>query len=83
MRIVAEQKTADKKVGYVRLAIVSAVIAGLIVLGLCLISANRPAAGHPCSMRNVTTKDATGHTVSCDRTTAKARDLVWQVAPAS
>ncbi|GAA4533923.1 hypothetical protein [Mycobacterium paraffinicum] len=83
MRIMAEQMTADKKIGYVRLAIVSAVVAGLIGLGLGLISANRPAAGHPCSMRNVTAKDATGHTVSCDRTTASARDLVWQLAPAS
>ncbi|MCV7117591.1 hypothetical protein [Mycobacterium nebraskense] len=73
----------DKKIGYLRLAIVSAVIAVLIAVGLGLISANKPAAGHPCSMRNATTHDATGHTVSCDRTTASAHDLVWQLAPAS
>lgn len=82
MRTVAQNNT-DKKIGYIRLAIVSAVIAALIALGLGLIAANKPAAGHPCSMPNVTTKDSTGHTVSCDRTTASARDLVWKFAPAS
>ncbi|OBG51627.1 MULTISPECIES: hypothetical protein [unclassified Mycobacterium] len=82
MRTVAEKNT-DKKIGYIRLGIVSAVIAALIGLGLALIAANKPAAGHPCSMRNVTSKDASGHMVSCDRATASKRDLVWQLAPAS
>ena len=82
MRTVAEQKTDDKKIGYFRLAVVSAVIATLVALGLGLIVANKPTAGHPCSIRNATTHDATGHTVSCHPTTARAHDLVWQLAPA-
>jgi Na+/H+-dicarboxylate symporter len=74
----AAEKKAHRKVGYLRLAMVSATTAVLVALGLTVAYFNMPSAGHPCSVRNATTNDSAGRTMWCNPTSTDSRDLVWQ-----
>jgi Na+/H+-dicarboxylate symporter len=77
----AEKMTNNKKIGYLRLAMVFATTAVLVALGLTAAYVNMPAAGQPCSARNATTYDSAGHTMWCHPASAESRDLVWQYRP--
>jgi hypothetical protein len=77
------RRAADKRTGYIRLAIVAVTTAGLVGLGIGIGSANRPFEGRPCSVRNATSDDATGRTMWCNPTMTGNHDVVWQYAPAS
>jgi Na+/H+-dicarboxylate symporter len=79
----AEQTKNTKKVGYLRLAMVSATTAVLIALGLTAAYFNMPTAGQVCSVRNATTNDSAGRTMWCNPTSTESRDLVWQYRPAA
>ncbi|OBI19393.1 hypothetical protein A5712_19370 [Mycobacterium sp. E2327] len=80
MRTTAEKK-ANRKLGFLRLAMVSSATAIIIAIGMAVAYFNLPAAGHPCSVRNATARDAAGHTMWCNPTTAAGHDAVWQYAP--
>jgi len=82
MRTMAEKK-ANRKIGFLRLAMVSSATAVLIALGLVVAYLNTPAAGHPCSVRNATIRDAAGRLMWCNPTMAASHDTVWQYAPGS
>ena len=82
MRTAAE-KNANRKIGYLRLATVSSTTAVLIALGMGVAHTNAPAAGHPCFVRNATTRDAAGRTIWCNPTTSGSQDVVWRYAPGS
>jgi hypothetical protein len=79
----AYTRTRDRRLGYVRLMLVSVGTAGLIGLGFGVASLDRPLAGRPCPVPNVTTHDATGLTWSCDPASPGHGEAVWQYAPAS
>jgi hypothetical protein len=76
------EKKANRKIGYLRLALVSSATAVLVALGLVVAYLNTPAAGHPCSVRNATIRDAGGRVMWCNPTVAASHDTVWQY-PAS
>lgn len=76
-------KRADKKVGYLRLAMVSSTTAVLVALGMGVAYANAPSAGDHCSVRNATAHDAAGRIMWCNPTVSGNHDVVWQFAPAS
>ncbi len=76
-------RTRDRRIGYVRLMLVSITTAGLIGVGVGVASLDRPLAGRPCSVPNATIHDATGFTLSCSPASAGSREAVWQYAPAS
>jgi hypothetical protein len=82
MRTTAEKK-ANRKIGFLRLAMVSSAAAVLIALGMVVAYLNAPAADHPCSVRNATTRDAAGRLMWCNQTMAASHDTVWQYAPGS
>ena len=82
MRTMAEKKV-NRKIGFLRLAMVSSATAVLIALGLVVAYLNTPAAGHPCSVRNATIRDAAGRLMWCNPTMAASHDTVWQYAPGS
>ncbi|OBG28370.1 hypothetical protein [Mycobacterium sp. 852002-51057_SCH5723018] len=75
----AEKTANNKKIGYLRLAMVTATTAVLVALGLGAAYVNMPSAGQVCSVRNATTNDSAGHTMWCNPT--ESRDLVWQYRP--
>ncbi len=78
----AAEKKANRKLGFLRLAMVSSVTAVLIALGMGVAYVNIPSAGHPCSVRNATTRDAAGRTMWCNPA-ADGEVVVWQYAQAS
>lgn len=80
MRTPAEKK-ANRRIGYLRLAMVSTVTAVLVAIGMGTAYLNAPAAGHRCSVPNATTRDAHGRTMWCNP--AGAQGVVWRYAPAS
>jgi hypothetical protein len=80
MRTKAEKK-ANRKLGLLRLAMVSSATAIIIAIGMAVAYFNLPAAGHPCSVRNATARDAAGRMMWCNPTMAATRDAVWQYAP--
>jgi hypothetical protein len=82
MRTAAEQK-ADRKIGYLRLAVVTATTAVLVGLGMGIAYANAPSAGDHCSVRNATTHDAAGHIMWCNPTLSGSHEVVWQHARVS
>ncbi len=82
MRTAAEQK-ANRKLGYLRLAMVSSATAVLIAFGMGAAYVNTPSAGHPCSVRNATTRDAAGRTMWCNPATSKGEGVVWQYVAGS
>lgn len=73
----------DKRIGYLRLAIVAVTTAGLVGLGVVIGYVNRPFEGGSCSVRNSTSDDATGRIMWCGPAMTGNRDVVWQYAPAS
>lgn len=79
MRTTAEKK-ANRKLGFLRLAMVSSATAIIIAIGMAAAYFNLPAAGQPCSVRNATARDAAGRTMWCNPTMA-GHDAVWQYAP--
>ncbi len=79
MRTAAEKK-ANRKLGYLRLAMVASATAVLIALGMGVAYVNIPSAGHPCSVRNATTRDAAGRTMWCNPATSGGEGVVWQYA---
>ncbi len=79
----AEKKTTSKKIGYLRLAMVSSTTAVIVVLGIGVAYANAPSAGQPCSVRNATTRDTNGRTMWCNPMMTGTHGLVWQYAPGS
>lgn len=81
MRTAAEKK-ANRKLGFLRLAMVSSVTAVLVALGMGVAYLNVPSAGHPCSVRNATARDAAGRTMWCNPG-ADGEGVVWQYAQAS
>jgi|GraSoiStandDraft_8_1057269.scaffolds.fasta_scaffold811624_1 hypothetical protein len=82
MRTTAEKK-ANRKLGYVRLVIVSSTTAVLIALGLGVAYVNAPSAGHPCGAPNATSRDSAGRTMWCNPTMSGNQDMVWQYASGS
>jgi hypothetical protein len=76
-------RTRDRRIGYLRLMLISITTAGLIGVGVGVASLDRPLAGRPCSVPNATIHDATGLTMSCSAGPAGSREAVWQYAPAS
>jgi hypothetical protein len=74
---VAENEASDKRLGYIRLAMVSSVTAAFVGLGIGVAYAAAPAPGDVCSLRNATTHDAKGHTMWCNPTTG-TQGLVWK-----
>ncbi|MCV7443985.1 hypothetical protein AWB91_03375 [Mycobacterium paraense] len=81
MRTAAEKK-ANRKLGFLRLAMVSSATAILVALGMGVAYVNTPSAGHPCSVRNATIRDAAGRTMWCNPG-ADGGAVVWQYAQAS
>lgn len=81
MRNAADNK-ANRRLGYLRLAMVSSVTAVLIALGMVVAYINIPSAGHPCSVRNATTRDSAGRTMWCNPG-GDGQGVVWQYAQAS
>jgi hypothetical protein len=77
------RRATDKRIGYLRLAIVAVMTAGLVGLGIGIGYANRPFEGRSCSVRNATSDDATGRIMRCNPTMNGSHDVVWQYAPAS
>lgn len=75
--------TNDRRLGYLRLVLVSVTTGGLVGLGVGVASLDRPLAGRRCSVPNVTTHDATGLTVLCEHASRGNRAAVWQYVPAS
>ena len=55
----------------------------IVLVGLVVAYLNTPAAGHPCSVRNATIRDAAGRLMWCNPTMAASHDTVWQYAPGS
>ncbi|OBH05520.1 MULTISPECIES: hypothetical protein [unclassified Mycobacterium] len=82
MRTAAEQK-ANRKLGYLRLAMVSSVTAVLIALGMGAAYISTPSAGQLCSDRNASTRDAAGRTMWCNPSTSSGGAAVWQYAAGS
>ncbi len=82
MRPAAEQK-ANRKLGYLRLAMVSSATAVLIALGMGAAYVNTPSAGSPCLVRNATTRDAAGRTMWCNPAPSGGGGVVWQYAAGS
>ncbi|OBF54847.1 hypothetical protein A5787_03625 [Mycobacterium sp. 852002-50816_SCH5313054-b] len=82
MRTAAEKK-ANRKLGYLRLAMVSSATAVLIALGMGVAYVNTPSAGHPCAVPNATIHDAAGRTMWCGPATSAGEGAVWQYAQAS
>jgi hypothetical protein len=78
-----EEKKANRKIGFLRLAMVSSATAVLVALGLGVAYLNAPTAGHPCSVRNATARDSAGRVMWCNPTMAASHDAVWQYAPGS
>ncbi len=83
MRTAAENQTNSKKVGYLRLAMVSATTAVFVGLGMVVAHLNAPAAGQPCSVPNSTTHNSAGRTMWCNPTMTGTHDTVWQQLPGS
>ncbi len=81
MRTAAETK-ANRKLGFLRLAMVSSATAVLVALGMGVAYVNTPSAGHACSVRNATTRDAAGRTMWCNPGTG-GEGVVRQYAQAS
>ncbi|MEZ0350356.1 hypothetical protein [Mycobacterium sp. pR1184] len=67
----------------IRWTIFSAIVLGLLMLGLGVAQANPPLHGQPCSLRYATMRDADGHLMQCDRLMNGVRGLVWQYTPGS
>lgn len=82
MRTAAEKK-ANRKIGYLRLAMVSSATAVLVAIGIGIAHVNAPAAGHACSVPNATARDAAGRTMWCNPTTSGNQGVIWQHAPAA
>jgi hypothetical protein len=82
MRTASEQR-ANRKTGYLRLAMVSATTAVLVGLGMGVAYANAPSVGGACSVRNATAHDAAGRTMWCNPTPGGGKQAVWQYAQAS
>ncbi len=61
-----------------RLAVVSLVLAAVVLAGIAVISRNVPASGETCSVRHATSQDSDGRTMWCDRAMIGHHDLVWQ-----
>jgi hypothetical protein len=70
------RRATDKRIGYLRLAVVAVTTAGLVGLGIGIGYANRPFEGRSCSVRNATSYDATGRIVWCDPTMTGNHDVV-------
>ncbi len=81
MRTAAEE--ANGKLRYLRLAMVSSATAVLIALVMGVAYVNTPSPGHPCSVRNATTRDAAGRIMWCNPTTSGGQEVVWQYAAGS
>lgn len=79
----AENKTTSKKIGYLRLAMVTFPTAVIVALGIGVIQATAPSAGQTCSKVNATIHYASGRTMSCNPTMAGSDVGVWQDAPGS
>lgn len=79
----AYARTRDRRIGYARLTLVSVATAGLVGLGVGVACLDGPLAGRHCSVREATTHDATGLTLSCSPVSTGNRELVWQYVPAS
>jgi len=82
MRTTAEKK-ANRKIGFLRLAMVSSATVVLVALGLVVAYLNTPTEGHPCSVRNATARDAAGRVMWCNPTMAAGHDTVWQYPSSS
>lgn len=76
-------KKANRKLGFLRLAMVASTSAIIIAIGMALVYLNLPTVGHPCSVRNATAPDAAGRTMRCTPTMAEGNDAVWQYVPAA
>jgi hypothetical protein len=81
MRTAAEKK-ANRKLGFLRLAMVSSATAILVALGMGVAYVTTPSAGQPCSVRNTTARDAAGRTMWCNGGTG-GEGVVWQHAAGS
>ncbi|OBI46361.1 hypothetical protein A5706_29860 [Mycobacterium sp. E796] len=75
------EKKADRKLGFLRLAMVSSATAIIIAIGMAIAYFNLPTAGQACSVRNATARDAAGRTMLCNPTMAAGHYAVWQYAP--
>lgn len=62
---------------FIRLAIVSVILAFVVAAGIFVALCNAPSSGDPCSVRHATTQDADGRTMWCDRAMIGHRQLVW------
>ncbi|BBX62603.1 hypothetical protein MSAS_17770 [Mycobacterium saskatchewanense] len=82
MTAAAASKRTHRKIGYLRLVLVVVPTAVLVVLGIGVAQATAPAAGQPCTVRNATTRDASGHTMWCNPAAGGHR-MVWHHAPAA
>ncbi|MEE6179960.1 hypothetical protein [Mycobacterium sp. 050134] len=82
MTAAAASKRTHRKLGYLRLALVLVPTAVLVLLGIGVAQATAPSAGGPCSVRNATTRDASGHTMWCSPV-AGGHHVVWHHAPAA
>ncbi|MEM6109159.1 hypothetical protein AAHS21_23410 [Mycobacterium sp. 050272] len=75
--------TISTKAQAIRWVVFSAIVLGLLALGLGVAHANPPLHGQPCSLRYATMRDADGHMMQCERMTNGTRGLVWQYTPGS
>jgi len=76
-------KKSNRKLGFLRLAMVASASAIIIAIGMAVVYLNLPTVGHPCSVRNTTAPDAAGRTMRCTPTMAEGHDAVWQYVPAA
>jgi hypothetical protein len=72
------EKKANRRIGFLRLAMVASTTAVLIALGMGVAYVNAPVEGHRCSVPNATTRDAAGRVMWCNPTTSGSQGLVWQ-----
>ncbi|WP_145013027.1 hypothetical protein [Mycobacterium marseillense] len=82
MRTAADKRTDDRRIGYLRLMLVSATTAGLIGLGVGVAHVHRPAGGRPCPVPSATTQDASGVVLSCSPARTGDGEAMWQYVAA-
>jgi hypothetical protein len=73
----------SRRAGYLRLALVLFVAAGVAAVGIGFLCLNAPSRGDACSVEHAATQDAGGQAMSCDPKVPGSDELVWQYMPDS